>query len=85
MIAPELNIVSPCTELVSKVCDFLSLGMEWIGDLIRKGKLVTLISAPFILSSFLILVQQTVYLIKSYLTKTSLKNQLGRHSYPELI
>lgn len=82
MIVPELNSVSPCTELVSKVCDFLSLGMEWIGDLIRKGKLVTLISAPFILSSFLILVQQTVYLIKSYLL---VKNQLGRHSYPELI
>ena len=31
---------------------------------------MTLISAPFIQSSFLILVQQTVYLIKSYLTKT---------------
>ena len=37
MIVPELNIVSPCTELVSIVCDFLSLGMEWIGDLNKKG------------------------------------------------
>ena len=34
MIVPELNIVSPCTEIVSKVCDFLSLGMEWIRVLI---------------------------------------------------
>ena len=82
MIVPELNIVSPCTELVSKVCDFLSLGMEWIGDLIRKGKLVTLISAPFILSSFLILVQQTVYLIKSYLTKTFAQEPIGKTQLP---
>lgn len=82
MIVPELNIVSPCTELVSKVCVFLSLGMEWIGDLIRKGKLVTLISAPFILSSFLILVQQTVYLIKSYLTKTVAQEPIGKTQLP---
>lgn len=82
MIVPELNIVSPCTELVSKVCVFLSLGMEWIGDLLRKGKLVTLISAPFILSSFLILVQQTVYLIKSYLTKTVAQEPIGKTQLP---
>ena len=82
MIVPELNIVSPCTELVSQVCVFLSLGMEWIGDLIRKGKLVTLISAPFILSSFLILVQQTVYLIKSYLTKTVAQEPIGKTQLP---
>ena len=47
---------------------------------IRTDNLVTLKSGPFIQSSLLILIQQSVYLIKSCLTKT-----LGRHRYPKLI